>query len=160
FLRELVLIRATAGQSLRGLDLASRDDARRWFEASTTVVDSLRTVEQRQAEGIHSRSESLSAAEQQRAYVIAGGSEEHTSELQSPLHDALPICSCANWCSSAPPRGSRCAASTWPAATTPGAGSRPPPPSSTPCVRSSSARPRASTAAASRSAPPNSSART
>ncbi|HLU72689.1 MAG TPA: nitrate- and nitrite sensing domain-containing protein [Nonomuraea sp.] len=72
FLRELVLIRATAGQSLRGLDLASRDDARRWFEASTTVVDSLRTVEQRQAEGIHSRSESLSAAEQQRAYVIAG----------------------------------------------------------------------------------------
>ncbi|MFD2355016.1 nitrate- and nitrite sensing domain-containing protein [Nonomuraea ferruginea] len=49
FLRELVLIRATAGQTLRGLDLAKRDDAGQWFEASTVVIDSLRTVEQRQA---------------------------------------------------------------------------------------------------------------
>ncbi|MFG1949130.1 nitrate- and nitrite sensing domain-containing protein [Nonomuraea sp. NPDC048826] len=72
FLRELVLIRATAGQTLRGLNLAERDDAGQWFQASTTVVDALRTVEQRQAAGILTRSESLSSAEQQRAYVIAG----------------------------------------------------------------------------------------
>src|SRR5690606_27669919 len=72
FLRELVLIRATAGQTLRGLDLSNRDEAGQWFEASSAVIDSLRTVEQRQANGILARSESLSAAEQQRAYVIAG----------------------------------------------------------------------------------------
>ncbi|MGI5269683.1 nitrate- and nitrite sensing domain-containing protein [Nonomuraea sp. CA-218870] len=72
FLRELVLIRATAGQTLRGLNLADRDDAGQWFEASATVIDALRTVEQRQEAGILGRSESLSSAEQQRAYVIAG----------------------------------------------------------------------------------------
>ncbi|WP_336208269.1 sensor histidine kinase [Nonomuraea sp. LPB2021202275-12-8] len=72
FLRELVLIRATAGQALRGLDLANRDDAGQWFEASNVVVDSMRVVEQRQAAGIVTRSEALSADERQRAYVIAG----------------------------------------------------------------------------------------
>ena len=72
FLRELVLIRATAGQSLRGLDLGNRDDAGQWFEAAGVVVDSLRQVEQRQAAGIVTRSEALSADERRRAYVIAG----------------------------------------------------------------------------------------
>ncbi|MGW0477745.1 nitrate- and nitrite sensing domain-containing protein [Nonomuraea sp. NPDC003214] len=72
FLRELVLIRATAGQPLRGLDQNTADDAGLWFKASTTVVDSLRTVEQRQAGGILARSHALSADERQRAYVIAG----------------------------------------------------------------------------------------
>ncbi len=72
FLRELVLIRATAGQSVRGLDQGNRDDAGQWFEASNVVVDSMRGVEQRQAAGIVTRSEALSADERQRAYVIAG----------------------------------------------------------------------------------------
>ncbi|MFI7451626.1 nitrate- and nitrite sensing domain-containing protein [Nonomuraea sp. NPDC049714] len=72
FLRELVLIRATAGQTVRGLDQGNRDDAGQWFEASNVVVDSMRLVEQRQAAGIVTRSEALSADERQRAYVIAG----------------------------------------------------------------------------------------
>ncbi len=72
FLRELVLIRATAGQPLRGLDLGKRDDAREWSEAAGVVVDSMRTVERRQAAGIVSRSQALSSAEHQRAYIIAG----------------------------------------------------------------------------------------
>ena len=72
FLRELVLIRATAGQTVRGLDQGNRDDAGQWFAASNVVVDSMRMVEQRQAAGIVARSEALSADERQRAYVIAG----------------------------------------------------------------------------------------
>ncbi|WP_101790375.1 sensor histidine kinase [Nonomuraea indica] len=71
FLRELVLIRATAGQPLRGLDLAERDDAREWSEAAGVIVDAMRTVERRQAAGIVARSQALSEAEQRRAYVIA-----------------------------------------------------------------------------------------
>ncbi|MEU8247656.1 nitrate- and nitrite sensing domain-containing protein [Nonomuraea sp. NPDC048916] len=78
FLRELVLIRATAGLPLRGLDLtrgesgSRRDDATEWFEAGNVVADAMRKVEERQAAGIVTRSESLSSDEQQRAYVIAG----------------------------------------------------------------------------------------
>ncbi|WP_302893427.1 sensor histidine kinase [Actinomadura luzonensis] len=72
FLRELVLIRASAGLPLRGLDLSKKDDAREWFEASKAVVDAMRTVEQRQAAGILARSEALSADERQRALVTAG----------------------------------------------------------------------------------------
>ncbi|NUR86463.1 MAG: HAMP domain-containing protein, partial [Nonomuraea sp.] len=72
FLRELILNRATNNQPLRGLDLAKRNDAKEWFDASTIVVDSLRTVEKRQADGIVIRSQELSDAEQQRAYVVAG----------------------------------------------------------------------------------------
>ncbi|MCA2188181.1 sensor histidine kinase [Nonomuraea cavernae] len=78
FLRELVLIRATAGLPLRGLDLtrdetgARRDDATEWFEAADVVADAMRVVEERQATGILTRSESLSSAEQARAYVVAG----------------------------------------------------------------------------------------
>ncbi|MFG3441711.1 nitrate- and nitrite sensing domain-containing protein [Nonomuraea sp. NPDC047897] len=71
FLRELVLIRATAGQPLRGLDLARRDDAREWSEAAGVIVDALRTVERRQAAGIVARSQALSETEQRRAYVVA-----------------------------------------------------------------------------------------
>ncbi|MEV0594116.1 nitrate- and nitrite sensing domain-containing protein [Nonomuraea cavernae] len=78
FLRELVLIRANAGLPLRGLDLtrnesgARRDDATEWFEAGNVVANAMRVVEERQATGILTRSESLSSAEQARAYVIAG----------------------------------------------------------------------------------------
>ncbi|MEW9547675.1 nitrate- and nitrite sensing domain-containing protein [Nonomuraea sp. NPDC050783] len=71
FLRELVLIRATNGLPLRGLDLSRKDDAREWFTASETVVNAMRTVEQRQAAGILARSEALSADERQRAFVTA-----------------------------------------------------------------------------------------
>ncbi|MDP4504617.1 nitrate- and nitrite sensing domain-containing protein [Nonomuraea turcica] len=72
FLRELVLIRATNGLPLRGLDLGKRDDAKEWYEASNVVVDSMRKVEDRQAQGIVARSEALSADERQRAFVTAG----------------------------------------------------------------------------------------
>ncbi|MGI5283308.1 sensor histidine kinase [Nonomuraea polychroma] len=72
FLRELVLIRATDGLPLRGLDLSKRDDAKEWYEASKVVVDSMRKVEERQAGGIVARSEALSADERQRAFVTAG----------------------------------------------------------------------------------------
>ncbi|MFI7697538.1 nitrate- and nitrite sensing domain-containing protein [Nonomuraea sp. NPDC049480] len=72
FLRELVLIRATEGLPLRGLDLAKKDDAREWFTATKVVVDSMRKVEERHAQGIVARSESLSADERQRAIAIAG----------------------------------------------------------------------------------------
>ncbi|MEU0567109.1 nitrate- and nitrite sensing domain-containing protein [Nonomuraea sp. NPDC005983] len=74
FLRELVLIRATAGLPLRGLDLGKgrRDDAKEWFEASDVVAGSMREVERRQAAGIVTRSQELSSAEQQRAYIVAG----------------------------------------------------------------------------------------
>jgi signal transduction histidine kinase len=71
FLRELVLIRATNGLSLRRLDLGRPDDAKEWFEAATVVVDSMRKVEERQAQGIVARSEALSAEERQRAFVTA-----------------------------------------------------------------------------------------
>ena len=36
FLRELVLIRATAGQTVRGLDQGNRDDAGQWFDGVAT----------------------------------------------------------------------------------------------------------------------------
>ncbi|MBE1566356.1 nitrate- and nitrite sensing domain-containing protein [Nonomuraea africana] len=72
FLRELVLDRANAGAPLKGLDLSKPDDAREWFEAAAVVVDSLRTVEERHAAGIVSRSGLLAAEESQRAYLVAG----------------------------------------------------------------------------------------
>ncbi|MFC5831709.1 nitrate- and nitrite sensing domain-containing protein [Nonomuraea insulae] len=72
FLRELVLIRATKGLPLRGLDLAKKDDAQEWFDASNVVIDSMREVEERQAEGIVARSEALSADERRQAFVTAG----------------------------------------------------------------------------------------
>ncbi|MFG1707612.1 nitrate- and nitrite sensing domain-containing protein [Nonomuraea sp. M3C6] len=72
FLRELVLIRATNGLPLRNLDLSKKDDANEWFDASNVVVDSMRTVEERQAQGIVARSEALSADERQQAFITAG----------------------------------------------------------------------------------------
>ncbi|WP_043616002.1 nitrate- and nitrite sensing domain-containing protein [Nonomuraea candida] len=72
FLRELVLIRATKGLPLRGLDLSRRDDAKEWFEASNVVVNAMREVERRQAESIVARSEALSADERGRAVLTAG----------------------------------------------------------------------------------------
>ncbi|TMR37709.1 nitrate- and nitrite sensing domain-containing protein, partial [Nonomuraea zeae] len=71
FLRELVLIRAANGLPLRRLDLARPDDAKEWFDAAAVVVDSMRKVEERQAQGIVARSEALSADERQRAFVTA-----------------------------------------------------------------------------------------
>ncbi|MEO3889778.1 nitrate- and nitrite sensing domain-containing protein [Nonomuraea sp. B5E05] len=72
FLRELVMIRATNELPLRGLDQARRDDAKEWHDAAAVVVDSMRTVERRQAEGIVARSEALSADERRKAFVTAG----------------------------------------------------------------------------------------
>ncbi|MEV4107442.1 nitrate- and nitrite sensing domain-containing protein [Nonomuraea sp. NPDC049695] len=72
FLRELVLIRGTKGLPLRGLDLSRRDDAKEWFDATGVVVDSMRKVEERQAQGIVARSEGLSADERRQAFVVAG----------------------------------------------------------------------------------------
>ncbi|GAA0928241.1 sensor histidine kinase [Nonomuraea longicatena] len=72
FLRELVLIRATNGLPLRGLDLSRGEDAQDWFAASGVMVDAMRTVERRQSTGIVELSARLSADESQRAYVIAG----------------------------------------------------------------------------------------
>ncbi|MFC4013109.1 nitrate- and nitrite sensing domain-containing protein [Nonomuraea purpurea] len=70
-LRELVLIRATKALPLSGLDLGRGDDAKDWFDAANVVVDSMRKVEERQAEGIVARSQALSEEERQRALVIA-----------------------------------------------------------------------------------------
>nr|WP_236666834.1 nitrate- and nitrite sensing domain-containing protein [Nonomuraea sp. K271] len=72
FLRELVLIRATNELPLRGLDQARRDDAKEWHDGAAVVVDSMRTVERRQAQGIVARSEALSADERSKAFVTAG----------------------------------------------------------------------------------------
>ncbi|TDD20028.1 sensor histidine kinase [Nonomuraea diastatica] len=72
FLRELVMIRATNELPLRGLDQAKRDDAKEWHDATAVVVDSMRTVERRQAQGIVARSEALSADERRKAFVTAG----------------------------------------------------------------------------------------
>nr|WP_055507195.1 nitrate- and nitrite sensing domain-containing protein [Nonomuraea pusilla] len=72
FLRELVLIRATRGLPLRGLDLSARDDAKEWFDAATVVVDAMRQVERRQADGIVGHSETLSSGERGQALVTAG----------------------------------------------------------------------------------------
>ncbi|MEU7898537.1 nitrate- and nitrite sensing domain-containing protein [Nonomuraea sp. NPDC049152] len=72
FLLELVLNRADTGAPLKGLDLSKRDDAREWFEASTVIVESMRSVEERHAAAIVLRSSDLAAAEKQRAYLVAG----------------------------------------------------------------------------------------
>ncbi|MFE3450658.1 nitrate- and nitrite sensing domain-containing protein [Nonomuraea sp. NPDC059194] len=72
FLLELVLTRANTGAPLKGLDLSKRDDAREWFEASTVIVDAMRSVEERHAAAIVTRSSDLAAAETQRAYLVAG----------------------------------------------------------------------------------------
>ncbi|MDP9860896.1 MULTISPECIES: sensor histidine kinase [Streptosporangium] len=72
FLRELVLLRAASGASLKGLDLAERDDARQWYDAATVTIDRMRQVEQRHAQDIVTRSQELGDAEQSRALLVAG----------------------------------------------------------------------------------------
>ncbi|KAB8197119.1 HAMP domain-containing protein [Nonomuraea phyllanthi] len=72
FLRELVLIRATEGLRLRGLDLSKRDDAKEWFDATDIVVDAMRKVEERQTQDIVARSQALSDDERRQALVTAG----------------------------------------------------------------------------------------
>ncbi|MER5318715.1 nitrate- and nitrite sensing domain-containing protein [Streptosporangium roseum] len=72
FLRELVLLRAASGASLKGLDLAEEDDARQWYDAATVTIDRMRDVEQRHAQDIVTRSQELGDAEQSRALLVAG----------------------------------------------------------------------------------------
>ncbi|MFF5209844.1 nitrate- and nitrite sensing domain-containing protein [Streptosporangium sp. NPDC000396] len=72
FLRELVLLRSASGASLKGLDLAKKDDAKEWYEATTTTIDRMREVERRHAQDIVARSQELGDAEQNRALLIAG----------------------------------------------------------------------------------------
>ncbi|WP_169369276.1 sensor histidine kinase [Streptosporangium roseum] len=72
FLRELVLLRAASGASLKGLDLAEEDDARQWYDAATVTIDRMRDVEQRHAQDIVTRSQELGGAEQSRALLVAG----------------------------------------------------------------------------------------
>ncbi|WP_271216476.1 sensor histidine kinase [Streptosporangium carneum] len=72
FLRELVLLRADSGASLKGLDLARKDDAGEWYEAVTVTIDRMREVERRHTQAIVTRSQQLVDAEQRRALLIAG----------------------------------------------------------------------------------------
>ncbi|MEV5413415.1 sensor histidine kinase [Thermopolyspora sp. NPDC052614] len=74
FLRQLVLIRATSGASLKGLDLTrgKTDDAREWYTAVTKVIDGMRKVEERQMQAILARSADLEASERGSAFVLAG----------------------------------------------------------------------------------------
>ncbi|MFJ2031338.1 nitrate- and nitrite sensing domain-containing protein [Streptosporangium sp. NPDC087985] len=72
FLRELVLLRAASGASLKGLDLANKDDAGEWYAAQTVTIDRMRDVEKRHAQDIVDRSQELGAAEQNRALLVAG----------------------------------------------------------------------------------------
>nr|BFE87331.1 hypothetical protein GCM10020093_099320 [Planobispora longispora] len=72
FLRELVMVRAASGASLKGLDLSEEDDARQWYEAVSVTIDRMRAVEQRHAEAIVTRSRELRDAERDRALVVAG----------------------------------------------------------------------------------------
>ncbi|GAA4218376.1 hypothetical protein GCM10023075_00820 [Streptosporangium album] len=72
FLRELVLLRAASGASLKGLDLSTKDDAREWYDAETVTIDRMRDVEKRHAQDIVERSQELGDAEQNRALLVAG----------------------------------------------------------------------------------------
>nr|WP_275955177.1 nitrate- and nitrite sensing domain-containing protein [Planomonospora venezuelensis] len=72
FLRELVLLRASSGAPVKGLDLGEKDDAGQWYEAVSVTIDRMRAVEQRHAQGIVARSQELGDAEQGRALLVAG----------------------------------------------------------------------------------------
>ncbi|WP_433253412.1 nitrate- and nitrite sensing domain-containing protein [Streptosporangium sp. CA-135522] len=72
FLRELVLLRAASGASLKGLDLGKKDDAKEWYDAVTVTIDRMRDVERRHAQDIITRSQQLGDAEQSRALLVAG----------------------------------------------------------------------------------------
>lgn len=71
FLRELVLLRAASGASLKGLDLAKKDDAREWYDAATVTIDTMREVEERHAGDIVMHSQELGDTEQSHALVVA-----------------------------------------------------------------------------------------
>jgi len=71
FLRALVLDRVAAGFSLHQLDRTARDDARRWFDAMTQPINSIRTVEGKLAASIVDRSAALQADEERRAMIAS-----------------------------------------------------------------------------------------
>ncbi|MGJ6963937.1 nitrate- and nitrite sensing domain-containing protein [Streptosporangium sp. G11] len=70
-IRELVLLRAASGVSLRGLDLERKDDAKEWYDAATVTIGHMREVEERHAQDIVVRSQQLGDAEQSRALMVA-----------------------------------------------------------------------------------------
>jgi len=74
FLRQLVLIRATVGASLKGLDLTRgrQDDAQEWFKAASAVIDAMHRVEQRHMQAILTRSADLESSERGSAFLLAG----------------------------------------------------------------------------------------
>ncbi|MEN3536270.1 nitrate- and nitrite sensing domain-containing protein [Microbispora sp. ZYX-F-249] len=71
FIRTLVLDRANAGFSLKGLDLSVRDDTRLWYDAMSQPINRMRTVEAKLTSAIVARSQSLKDDEQQRAIIVA-----------------------------------------------------------------------------------------
>ncbi|MGW4421217.1 nitrate- and nitrite sensing domain-containing protein [Streptosporangium sp. NPDC004631] len=71
FLRELVLLRADSGTSLKGLDRSKKDDAKEWYSAVTVTIDRMREVERRHTQAIVTRSEELGRAEQTHALLVA-----------------------------------------------------------------------------------------
>ncbi|MCT9929191.1 nitrate- and nitrite sensing domain-containing protein [Planotetraspora sp. A-T 1434] len=70
FLRTLVLDRASAGFSLKGLDLTAPDDAGEWFDAMTQPIGRMRTVEAGLTSAIVARSQMLKDDERQRAVFV------------------------------------------------------------------------------------------
>lgn len=70
-IRELVLLRAASGNSLRGLDLERKDDAKEWYDAATVTIGHMREVEERHARDIVARSQQLGDDEQNRALMVA-----------------------------------------------------------------------------------------
>ncbi|MEW9532994.1 nitrate- and nitrite sensing domain-containing protein [Microbispora sp. NPDC049125] len=71
FLRTLVLDRANAGFSLKGLDQTVRDDTRQWFDTMTQPINRMRSVEAKLTTAIVSRSQTLKDDEQRRAVIVA-----------------------------------------------------------------------------------------
>ncbi|MEU3164310.1 nitrate- and nitrite sensing domain-containing protein [Streptosporangium sp. NPDC006930] len=70
-IRELVLLRAASGNSLRGLDLERKDDAKEWYDAATVTIGHMREAEERHAQVIVARSQRLGDDEQNRALMVA-----------------------------------------------------------------------------------------
>ena len=71
FLRELIMLRESSGTPLKGLDLAKKDDAKEWYDASSVTIDRMREVEKRYAQDIVVRSQELRNTEQSRALLVA-----------------------------------------------------------------------------------------
>ncbi|MER6830657.1 nitrate- and nitrite sensing domain-containing protein [Streptosporangium sp. NPDC000563] len=70
-IRELVLLRAASGDSLKGLDLERKDDAKEWYDAATVTIGHMRGAEERHAQVIVARSQQLGDDEQNRALMVA-----------------------------------------------------------------------------------------